>query len=303
VEAIAPLSDDSRPVRVAVTRQPGARPLLSEDLALLRSLASVFNYMLENIRLQRRRQEQDQLAHELRLQTSRSELKALRAQINPHFLFNALNAIAGLIPKDPERADRAVEQLAEVFRYTLRRSESEWTRLGDEMEAIRAYLDLEQARFGQRLQCRVAVDPGVEDARIPTLMVQTLVENAVKHGVAAIRGPGRIEVEARLQEGSVAIQVLDNGPGFRPGADTQASRPGDNSGFGLKNIRDRLHGHYGARASLEVSRDPGGRMTRVSLSIPRETASPDETSVVRAPQSAEVRLAEGALPGPAKRTP
>ena len=171
------------------------------------------------------------------------------------------------------------------------------------MEAIRAYLDLEQARFGQRLQCKVAVDPGVEDARIPTLMVQTLVENAVKHGVAAIRGPGRIEVEARLHDGSVAIQVSDNGPGFRPGADTQASRPGDASGFGLKNIRDRLHGHYGARASMEVSRDPEGRMTMVSLKIPRETAGPDEAIEARSPESAEERPVEGALPGPAKLTP
>jgi len=278
-------------------------PYFGQDVLLLESLSEVFASMLENVRLQARKQEQEQREKELSLHASRSELKALRAQINPHFLFNALNAIAGLIPKDPERADRAVEQLAEVFRYTLRRSESEWTRLGDEMEAIRAYLDLEQARFGQRLQCRVAVDPGVEDARIPTLMVQTLVENAVKHGVAAIRGPGRIEVEARLQDGSVAIQVSDNGPGFRPGADTQASRPGDASGFGLKNIRDRLHGHYGARASMEVSRDPEGRMTMVSLKIPREMAGPDEAIEARSPESAEERPAEGALPGPAKLTP
>jgi len=278
-------------------------PYFGQDVLLLESLSEVFASMLENVRLQARKQEQEQREKELSLHASRSELKALRAQINPHFLFNALNAIAGLIPKDPERADRAVEQLAEVFRYTLRRSESEWTRLGDEMEAIRAYLDLEQARFGQRLQCRVAVEPAVEDARIPTLVVQTLVENAVKHGVAAIRGPGHIEVEARLHGEFVAIHVSDNGPGFRPGADTQISRPGDNSGFGLKNIRDRLHGHYGARASLEVSRDPGGRMTRVSLNIPRETAGPDEANVARAPQSAEERPAAGALPGPAKLTP
>ena len=95
-----------------------------------------------------KRQEQDQLAQELRLQSSKSELKALRAQINPHFLFNALNAIASLIHTDPARADEAVEQLAEVFRYTLRRSDTEWAPLDQELAFARAYLDVEQARFG-----------------------------------------------------------------------------------------------------------------------------------------------------------
>ena len=88
-------------------------------------------------------------------QASRSELKALRAQINPHFLFNALNAIAGLIHKNPLRADKTVERLADVFRYTLRRSENEWTLLEEEMEFVRAYLEVEQARFGKRLQFQI----------------------------------------------------------------------------------------------------------------------------------------------------
>jgi len=278
-------------------------PYFSQDVILLESLSEVFAYMLENVRLQSRKQEQDQREKELSLHASRSELKALRAQINPHFLFNALNAIAGLIPKDPERADRAVEQLAEVFRYTLKRSESEWARLGEEMEAVKAYLDLEQARFGQRLQCRVAVDAAVEDARIPTLVVQTLVENAVKHGVAAIRGPGRIEVEARLQEGSVVIRVADNGPGFRPGAESEPAKPGDSSGFGLKNIRDRLHGHFGAPASLEVRRDPESKMTVVSLRVPLETAGRDELPERRASGQTAAGPAERAAHASTKSTP
>ena len=103
-------------------------------------------------------QEQEQLAQELRLQTSSSELKALRAQINPHFLFNALNAIASLIHTDPARADAAVEQLAEVFRYTLRRSDSEWAPLDQELAFARAYLDVEQARFGHRLTFAIDSD-------------------------------------------------------------------------------------------------------------------------------------------------
>ena len=142
--------------------------------------------MLENVRLQRKRQEQEQVAQELRLQTSRSELKALRAQINPHFLFNALNAIASLIHTDPPRADAAVEQLAEVFRYTLRRSEQEWAPLDQELAFARAYLDVEQARFGKRLEFSIDADARLARAQVPSMLLQTLVENAVKHGISRL---------------------------------------------------------------------------------------------------------------------
>ena len=106
-------------------------PYFSEDTALLETLADVFGSLLENVSRQQREQEQDRRAHELSLHASRSELKALRAQINPHFLYNALNAIAGLIPRDPEVADQTIEKLAEVFRYALRDSESEWAVLDE----------------------------------------------------------------------------------------------------------------------------------------------------------------------------
>ena len=177
-------------VRIAVLRVPGTRRVLSEDLALMRSLAGVFGFMLENLRLQRKRQEQDLVAQDLRLQTSKSELKALRAQINPHFLFNALNAIASLIHTDPARADEAVEQLAEVFRYTLRRSESEWAPLDQELAFARAYLDVEQARFGQRLTCTIDSDHLPPPPQVPSMLLQTLIENAVKHGVLPTARPG-----------------------------------------------------------------------------------------------------------------
>jgi len=257
---------------IRLGRRSSQVPYFREDVILLESLAEVFAYLLENVRLQQRKQQQDQREKELSLHASRSELKALRAQINPHFLFNALNAIAGLIPKDPARADKAVEQLAEVFRYTLRRSESEWASLKEEMEAVKAYLDLEQARFGTRLQYRCAVDARVEEVRIPALVVQTLVENAVKHGVAAIRGPGRIEVDAVFDSGCVEIRVADNGPGFRGEHEPPPEGPGDASGFGLRNIRERLQGHFGERASLEITRHEGSRGAVVRVRIPAPPA-------------------------------
>ena len=276
--------DAARAGVIRLGRRATQIPFFSQDVELLESLAEVFVSMLENVRLQRRRLEQEQREQALSLHASRSELKALRAQINPHFLFNALNAIAGLIPKDPRRADRAVEQLAEVFRYTLRSSGNDWSRLEEEMEAVRAYLDLEQARFGSRLQCRIQVDPAACDARIPTLAVQTLVENAVKHGVAAIRGTGIIEVEALRRSDSLEIRVLDNGPGFsEEGAGASREPKTSSSGFGLRNVRERLAGYFGDRASLRIGRDAARGLTVVSLTLPLggEPGTPADTA--RAP--------------------
>jgi signal transduction histidine kinase len=251
-------------VRFAVLATEGTRRLLSEDLLMLRSLASVFGFMLETIRLQHKRQEQELVAQDLRLQTSRSELKALRAQINPHFLFNALNAIASLIHTDPARADEAVEQLAEVFRYTLRRSDSEWAPLDQELAFARAYLDVEQARFGTRLSCGIDSDHVPPPPLVPSMLLQTLIENAVKHGVSQTRGPGRIDVIVRTTAAEVVVEVRDNGPG--PGAAPTLPREG--TGFGLRSVRERLAGHFGTRAELSLTRDAAGTTTIARLVMP-----------------------------------
>ncbi|HQZ38977.1 MAG TPA: histidine kinase [Vicinamibacterales bacterium] len=251
-------------VRCAVPADAGARRFLSEDLTMLRSLASVFGFMLETIRLQQKRQEQEQVAQQLRLQTSRSELKALRAQINPHFLFNALNAIASLIHTDPARADEAVEQLAEVFRYTLRRSESEWAPLDQEVAFARAYLDVERARFGSRLTCTIASDHATPAPMVPSMLLQTLIENAVKHGVSQTRGPGRIDVTVCATVSDITVEVRDNGPG--PGAAGVLPREGE--GFGLRSVRERLAAHFGERARLSLIRDEGSAMTIARITMP-----------------------------------
>jgi signal transduction histidine kinase len=251
------------PVRLAVLEQHGTRQMLSEDVALLRSLGGVFSYMLENIRLQRRRQEQEQVAQELRLQSSRSELKALRAQINPHFLFNALNAIASLIHTDPARADAAVEQLAEVFRYTLRRSEHEWAPLDQELAFARAYLDVEQARFGKRLTYEIHEDAAAARAHVPSMLLQTLVENAVKHGISGLRGPGHIDVHASVADGRVTLEVRDSGPGIRAAGSTTST----GESFGLRSVRDRLHGHFGENAELDLRREGESTVARIELPL------------------------------------
>ncbi len=280
-------------VRLVVLKEEHTRRILSEDLVLLRSLGGMFGFMLENIRLQRKRVEQEQLAQELRLQSSKSELKALRAQINPHFLFNALNAIASLIHTNPARADEVVEQLAEVFRYTLRRSDSEWAPLDQELAFARAYLDVEQARFGQRLSSSIDSDHGLPAPQIPSMLLQTLLENAVKHGVSQAREPGRIDVVVRTTPDRVTLEVRNTGPmheapgtkheargtrhearGTRHEAPQDARREApEGEGFGLHSVRERLKGHFGDRASFRLMRDESAGVTVARLDIPNTRAA------------------------------
>lgn len=257
-----------------VRRRAHSPRFLSEDVALLASLAGIFSFLLENLRLREKRLEQEKREQQLLLYANRSELKALRAQVNPHFLFNALNTIASLIPRQPDRAEQTVEQLAELFRYTLRRSDREWVTLDEELEVVRAYLDVEQARFGDRLATRIEASGEARQMRIPAMIVQTLVENAVKHGAGRIRTQGVVEVNATVSASALRIAVGDNGPGF-PAAATRAFPPG-NGGYGLRNIRERLQAHFGEAANLTVDRDTTLGMTVVSLCLPLAVPQPAE---------------------------
>jgi signal transduction histidine kinase len=247
---------------VSLGERPSGIPHLSDDHRLLQSLTRTLGVVLENVRF-REREEQ------LRILAGRAELKALRAQINPHFLFNALNAIAGLIHTNAAAAEETVEQLAEVFRYTLRKSEHEWVRLDEEIEFVRAYLRVEQSRFGDRLAVEINVDPAAGAIQVPAMCVQPLVENAIKHGTSQVEGQGRVSVRACVAEGFLTVEVTDNGPGFPP--DTGSLTPDPRSGtHGLRNVADRLSGYYGSSAGLAWT---NGNGARVSLRIPH--ASPD----------------------------
>jgi LytS/YehU family sensor histidine kinase len=220
--------------------------------------------VLENVRFRQQRIEQEEREQQLRWLASRAELKALRAQINPHFLFNALNAIAGLISVQPQLADETVQQLSEVFRYTLRKSEKEWVRLDEEVEFVTAYLQVERARFGDRLQTDLAVDPAAGAIPVPTMTIQPLIENAIKHGVSAVEGRGLVRLRATIQDDQLCVEVFDNGPGFPPGF--SLADPGAVAGHGLRNVIERLTGYYGASAQLRWER--GSHGTRVWLTIP-----------------------------------
>ena len=242
-------------------------PFLSQDAELLQVLARTLGSMIESEELRSQELLQQQRERALALSAAQSELKALRAQINPHFLFNALNTIASLIPHHPALAEQTVEQLSEVFRYTVRHAEREWVRVADEIDFVHAYLDIEQARFGERLQVYVHVDAAAREVRIPAMLIQTLAENAIKHGVAAVRGPGRIAICASADDRTLRVDVEDSGPGFPAEVRLDTLPEPSRGGYGLRNVRERLRAHYGSGARLTFGRNGTG-MTQVALEIP-----------------------------------
>jgi signal transduction histidine kinase len=262
----AELSNGASPLgSIVLSPRANGIPFLSDDRRCLGSIASALGVVLENVRFRQDRLRQLEREQELRWLASRAELKALRAQINPHFLFNALNAIAGLIQEQPQLADDTIERLGRVFRYTLRKSEKEWVPLREEIEFVAAYLQVEQARFGERLQLWFDVSPAAALIPIPAMSIQPLVENAVKHGVSAVEGPGRVGLRASLDGQLLVVEVGDNGPGFPPGFSLDASANGEAS-HGLRNVVERLRGYYGNSARLAWDSGPEG--TRVRLSVP-----------------------------------
>jgi len=184
----------------------------------------------------------------------RAELDALQAKVNPHFLFNTLNSIASLISENPAAAEATVEKLSGLFRYTLQRSLQPDVPLSEELEIVRTYLEIEKVRFGDRLRFSIRAGGGAGDVRVPPLIVQPLVENSIKHAIAADPAGGSIEVEAALANGSCVITVKDSGRGFEPAE----------GGFGLRSISERLNLVYGERASMAIEGD-GSSTIRISV--------------------------------------
>ena len=180
-----------------------------------------------------------------------AELRALRAQINPHFLFNTLNSIAALVHKNPDEAEKVVEELADLFRYTLRASQHPTVSLADELTATNRYITIEKARFRDRMTMVQHIDETLLDARLPSLLIQPLVENAVKHGVSETEGNCAVRLAITRQNAMIHLSVRDTGPGFA------STDPGEvfPNGTGLANVRDRLRLHFGDQAACTILPD------------------------------------------------
>jgi two-component system LytT family sensor kinase len=197
---------------------------------------------------------------------ARAELRALRAQISPHFIYNALAAVASFIHSRPEEARELLTEFAEFIRYAFARQRA-YVTVADELRYVEKYLRLEQARFGERLRVRVQVDPEVLQAVLPVLSLQPLVENAVRHGVEREPDGGMVTIEGIDLGNDVALRVSDEGPGIDPER-AQAALAGQGPGIGLGNVHGRLLSTFGEGYGLAVEpRD--GRGTTVVMTLPK----------------------------------
>ena len=205
-------------------------------------------------------------AAQLRTQLVQSQLEALKMQLHPHFLFNTLHSISALLNKDTEAARRMITRLGDFLRLTLENAGTQEVTLQEEMEFLNGYLEIERIRFQDRLTTSVEVDPAVLDVRVPNLILQPIVENAMRHAVATHTHAGRIEITAVARNGCLRIQVKDNGPGL---AADQIMVNQIGKGVGLSNTKARLERLYGAEHLLELANDPKGGLV-VTLEIPRK---------------------------------
>jgi len=201
-----------------------------------------------------------------RARLAEAEVRALRAQISPHFIFNALTAIASFVRSDPERARELLLEFADFTRYSFRRH-GQFTTLAEELRSIDKYLVLERARFGERLQVTLQVAPEVLPVAVPVFVLQPLVENAVRHGLEKKPGQGHITIVAADAGPEARITVEDDGVGMDPQL-VRSSLAGRNGGIGLANVDERLRTVFGADFGLVVETAPGAG-TKVSLRIPK----------------------------------
>ncbi|HXE56634.1 MAG TPA: histidine kinase [Gemmatimonadales bacterium] len=211
--------------------------------------------------------ERELRASELQAQLVQAELQALKMQLHPHFLFNTLHAIAVLIRRDPAAATRTVTLLGDLLRLTLANSGALEIPLRQELEFLKLYLEIERIRFPDRLTVVFEVEPEALDARVPNFILQPLVENAVRHGVAARTAPGRIEIGARIRGEAAELRVWNDGPGL----DERPRRPAG-TGIGLATTRARLARLYGPRGRFAIADAERGGV-EVTLTVPyhRET--------------------------------
>lgn len=246
-----------------------ALDFLFELTSYLGILAAGFarNYFL-------RYQERLQQTAELKAQLAQARLETLRMQINPHFLFNTLHAISSLVERDPKGVRRIIARLSNLLRYTLEDSSRQEVPLREELQFLAGYLEIQEIRFQDDLKVEQKVDADVLDALVPNLILQPIVENAIKHGVSRTTGTGRLTIEAHsIDDKWLELVVRDNGPGLpsSDNTDDNHSRLKD-KGLGLTNVETRLEGLYGDQQALILESPPdGGLAARIRIPFHRTT--------------------------------
>ncbi len=273
VELLVPVRSEGRVTHMlAISPGPARRGLVTHEVNYLCSVAAQFGHRLDALHMEEQLILVQSREAVLLQQLTEAELRALRAQVNPHFLFNSLNSIANLIVTNPGEAETMTLRLARVFRHVLANSARHLIPLHEEVEFLATYLQIEEARFGSRLQVKIAVDPAVAMEQIPSLMLQPIVENALKHGLGPKRDPGHLWITADADGNQVRLRVEDDGVGPAIGALKLNGNSGPSNGVGLENVAQRLNALYQDKGRMTMeTRQAGG--TRVTILLPRESGA------------------------------
>jgi sensor histidine kinase YesM len=265
-EVLVPTNDAPGYVLDVASLGAGRR-LMSDDIALLDTAAMLVGRRIDELRVSEERYERDLRENDMRRLATEAELRALRAQLNPHFLFNALTTVGHLITTSPSRAIDTLYQLTALLRAVLRRT-GDFVTLREELQLVDAYLAIEQTRFEERLHIERDLPPELGELLVPPLILQPIVENAVKHGISPQRHGGTISIRARIEPDPTSdgerlcLSVHDTGGGI--GADRMAL--GRRRGVGIENVENRLLRYYGDAGRLRITSTPnGGTLVELSL--------------------------------------
>jgi two-component system LytT family sensor kinase len=236
---------------ILITTHVEERILFSTEVEFVREAARYIESRLEEIGREKERLERASREARLIHQVVEAELRALRAQVNPHFLFNSLNTIAALVVPEPAKAEEMTLRLAKIFRHVLIHADQPFSFIEEEISFLRTYLEIEKVRFGERLKIEFDVNESVTQLSVPTLILQPLVENALKHGLAAKLGQSELTIRANRKENLLLLSVEDNGLGMKG-----KSNPGQSVGVGLRNVKERLQTVYGNLATFSFESRP-----------------------------------------------
>jgi two-component system LytT family sensor kinase len=224
-------------------------------------------FLFRGIGYYQRYREKEHAAAQLESQLVQAQMRALRMQLNPHFLFNTMNSISSLMRSDIPAADLMLEQLSRLLRITLHRGDAQFIPLSDEMEFIEMYLAMQDRRFAGRARQEMHVDPHVHDALVPTMILQPIVENAYAHGLSKLTSNGLLVVEAFSEGSKLCLRVTNNGLGLH----LVSSGNGSGKGVGLTNVKDRLRMHYGDDQSFSI-RELERNTVQVTMTLPLQFA-------------------------------
>jgi LytS/YehU family sensor histidine kinase len=242
------------------------------DAELIDSLVLFWSafFLFRGIGYYQRYREKERMAAQLQSQLVQAQMRALRMQLNPHFLFNTMNGISSLMRTDVAAADLMLEQLSRLLRITLHRGEAQFIPLSDEMEFIEMYLAMQDRRYAGRVRQQMSIDPSVHDAIVPTMILQPIVENAYAHGLARLSANGVLAIEAAAEGSLLRLTVTNTGVGLHRGKSSVGN------GVGLTNVQDRLRMHYGEDQDLTIT-ELEGNLVQVVIRLPlRFATSPIE---------------------------